>query len=150
MSTLGEAISFYLPGLVQYCIQWSPSGEARNVSLKLRNLIHIQAPFFTNHVYFTLHGRPPLLKGHHFRWPLWRGFTVFNKYCVCWWTGNLIRVFFSPGQHRLFVVVLHAFVCVCLLKALTRSAKHDGKSEVLKQQLKELETREKERIEEER
>ena len=51
-------------------LQWNPSGKARNVSLKLQNLVHFHAPFFTNHVYFTPHDRPPLLKGHHFRWPL--------------------------------------------------------------------------------
>ena len=57
-------------------IQWNPYGKARNVSLKLQNLIHIYAPFFTNHVYFTPHDRPPLLKGHHHGWPLQRGSTV--------------------------------------------------------------------------
>ena len=44
-------------------VQWNPSGEARNVSLKLQNLVHFHAPFFTNHIYFTPHDRPPLLKG---------------------------------------------------------------------------------------
>ena len=53
-----------------YYIQWNPSGKARNVSLKLQNLVHFHAPFFTNHVYFTPHDRPPLLKGHHLGWPL--------------------------------------------------------------------------------
>ena len=51
-------------------IQWNPSGKARNVSLKLQNLVHFHAPFFTNHVYFTPHDRPPVLKGHHLGWPL--------------------------------------------------------------------------------
>ena len=32
-------------------IQWIPSGKARNVSLKLWNLVHFHAPFFTNHVH---------------------------------------------------------------------------------------------------
>ena len=48
-------------------IQWSSSGKARNVSLMLQNLVHFHAPFFTNHVYFPPHDRPPLLKGHHLR-----------------------------------------------------------------------------------
>ena len=47
-------------------IQWKSSGEAREVSLKLQNLVHFHAPFFTNHVYFAPHDRPPLLKGRHF------------------------------------------------------------------------------------
>ena len=51
-------------------IQWNPAGKARNVSLKLQNLAHFCAPSFTNHVYFTPHDRPPLLKGHQFGWPL--------------------------------------------------------------------------------
>ena len=50
-------------------VQWNPSGKARNVSLKLQNLVHFHAPFFTNHVYFTPHDRPPLLKGHPLGWP---------------------------------------------------------------------------------
>ena len=57
-------------------IQWNPSGKAGNVSLKLQNLVHFHAPFFTNHAYFTPHDRPPLLKGHHLGWPLQRGSTV--------------------------------------------------------------------------
>ena len=44
-------------------IQWNPSGKPRNVSIKLQNLVHFHAPFFTNHVYFTSHDKPPLLKG---------------------------------------------------------------------------------------
>ena len=59
-----------------FIIQWNPSGEARNVSLKLQNLVHFHAPFFTNHIYFTPHDRPPLLKGPHLEWPLLRGSTV--------------------------------------------------------------------------
>ena len=51
-------------------IQRNPSGKARNVSIKLQNLVHFHASFFTNHVYFTPHDRPPLLKGHHLGWPL--------------------------------------------------------------------------------
>ena len=51
-------------------LQWNPSGKARKVSLKLQNLVNFNAPFFTNHVYFTPRDRPPLLKGHHFGWPL--------------------------------------------------------------------------------
>ena len=58
-----------LIGVLFWCIshfvlQWNPSGKARNVSLKLRNLVHFHAQFFINHVYFTPHDRPPLLKGH--------------------------------------------------------------------------------------
>ena len=52
------------------CIQWNPSGKTMKVSLKLQNLVYFHAPFFTNHVYFTPHGRPPLLRGHHLGWPL--------------------------------------------------------------------------------
>ena len=67
-------------------IQWNPSGKARNVSLKLQNLVHFHEPFFTNHVYFTPHDRPPLLKGHHVGWPLrWvafiEGFHCIYMYC---------------------------------------------------------------------
>ena len=54
--------------VLSYAIQWNSSGKARNVSLKLQNLVHFHAPFFTNHVYFTPHDRPPLLKGHHLEW----------------------------------------------------------------------------------
>ena len=57
-------------------LQWNPSGKARNVSLKLQNLVHFHAPIFTNNVYFTPRYRPPLLKGHHLEWPLLRGSTV--------------------------------------------------------------------------
>ena len=106
---------------VKYCVCWWTGALIRvffltwpasiNVSLKLRNLIHIQAPFFTNHVYFTPHDRPPLLKGHHFRWPLWRGFTVFNKYCVCWWTGNLISFFFLTWPAS---IIYCCFACICV------------------------------------
>ena len=46
-------------------IQWNLSGKDRKVSLKLQNLVHFHAPFFTNHIYFTPRDRPPLLKGHH-------------------------------------------------------------------------------------
>ena len=45
-----------------------PPGKARKVSLKLQNWV--QAPFFTNHIYFTPNERPPLLKGHNLGWPL--------------------------------------------------------------------------------
>ena len=51
-------------------VQWNPSWKARKVSLKLQNLVHFHAPFFTNHVYFTPHGRPLLLEGHNLGWPL--------------------------------------------------------------------------------
>ena len=51
-------------------IQRNTSGKARKVSLKLQNSVHFHAPYFTNHVYFTPHDRPPLLKGHHLGWPL--------------------------------------------------------------------------------
>ena len=51
-------------------LQWNPSRKARNVSGKLGNLVHFQSPFFTYHVYFTPHDRPPLLKDHHLGWPL--------------------------------------------------------------------------------
>ena len=47
-----------------------PLWKDRKISLKLQNLVHFHAPFFINHVYFTLHDRPPLLKGHHIGWPL--------------------------------------------------------------------------------
>ena len=58
------------------------SGKARNVTLKFQNLVHFCAPFFTNHVYFTPHDRPPLLKGHHLGWPLKRGSTVLSKHTL--------------------------------------------------------------------
>ena len=51
-------------------VQWNPSGKARNVSLKLQKLVVFHVPFFRNHVCFTPHDRPPLLKGHHLKWPL--------------------------------------------------------------------------------
>ena len=41
-------------------IQWNPFGKVRQVSLKLQNLSHFLAPFFTNHVYI------PLRTGHLF------------------------------------------------------------------------------------
>ena len=56
--------------IMKMLLQWNPSGKARKVSLKLQNLVNFNAPFFTNHVYFTPRDRPPLLKGHHFGWPL--------------------------------------------------------------------------------
>ena len=37
---------------------WNPSGKTGEVSLKLQNLVHFHAPFFTNHVYFTPRDRP--------------------------------------------------------------------------------------------
>ena len=43
-------------------IQWNPSGNARKVPLKLQNLVHFDAAFFTSHVYITPHAsfeRPP-------------------------------------------------------------------------------------------
>ena len=46
-----------------------PLWKVRNVTLRLQNLVHFRAPFFTNHVYFTPLDRPPLLKGH-IGWPL--------------------------------------------------------------------------------
>ena len=60
----------------QYDVQWNPSEKARNVPLKLWNLVHFHAPFFTNHVYFTSHDRSPLLKGHYFG-GLYRGVPLF-------------------------------------------------------------------------
>ena len=41
-------------------------GQECLATLKLQNLVHFHSPFFTNHVYFTPHDRPPLLKRHHF------------------------------------------------------------------------------------
>ena len=73
-------------------IQWNPSAKARNVLLKLQNLANFHAPFFTNHVYFTPHDRPPLLKGHHFGWPLFRGSTVYELFIafVCFVVCSLL------------------------------------------------------------
>ena len=67
----------FLPQKMYVLLQCNPSGKARNVSLKLQNLVHFHAPLFTNHAYFTPHDRPPLLKGHHLGWPLQKGSTVF-------------------------------------------------------------------------
>ena len=87
-------------------MRWNPSGKARNVSLKLQNLVHFCAPLSTNHVYFTPHDRPPLLKGHELGWPLLRGSTV---YCfsaeslkkILWWSSwNL------PSKALLLIHVL--------------------------------------------
>ena len=66
-------------------IQWTPSGKAKEVSLKLHNLVHFHAPFFTNHVSFTSHDRPP------FWVPLYA--ITWNKMetSLCWlegWTHN--------------------------------------------------------------
>ena len=47
-------------------IELQDSGKALNISMKLQNLIHFRALFFANHVYFTLHDRPPVLKAHNF------------------------------------------------------------------------------------
>ena len=44
--------------------------------INLRNSVHFHAPFFTNHVYFTPHHRPPLLKGHRHGWSLYRGSNI--------------------------------------------------------------------------
>ena len=60
----------YTPYWILGIIQWNPAGRARDVSLKLRNVAHFRAPFFTNHVFITPHDRPPLLKGHLLGWPL--------------------------------------------------------------------------------
>ena len=46
----------------------------------MSNLAHFYVPFFTNHVYFTPHDRPLLLKGHHIGWPFKRGSAVCH-YC---------------------------------------------------------------------
>ena len=59
-------------------LQWNPSGKTGNVSLNLQNLVHFRAPFFKNHVYFTLHDRPSLSKSYHLAWPLFLGFIVFG------------------------------------------------------------------------
>ena len=42
------------------------------------NLVNFHAPFFTNHVYFTPHDRPPLLKGHQSGVAFIGGSTVFQ------------------------------------------------------------------------
>ena len=55
--------------------------KARNASLKLLNFVNFHAPFSRNHVHFTHHDRPPLLKGHHLAWPLWRGSIVYS-FCI--------------------------------------------------------------------
>ena len=61
-------------------IQWNPSGKAREVSLKLQNLVNFHAPFFTNHVGFFL----PLMTGHLF-WKatilggLYKGVPLFRN-----------------------------------------------------------------------
>ena len=90
---------------VRFSIQWNPSGKARNVSLKLQNLVHFRAPFLTNHVYFTPHDRPPLLKGQHHGWPLSRGSTVFTNLDVFVWLG-------SP-KHDLLYLLKNAIQQLC-------------------------------------
>ena len=59
-----------LQTICHWKLQWNPSEKTRKVSPYLQNLFHFYAPFFTKHIYFTPHDRPPLLKGHHLGWPL--------------------------------------------------------------------------------
>ena len=66
-------------GLEKISITVEPFWKGQAVPLKLQNLVHFHTPFFTNHADFTLHDRPPLLKGHHLGWPLQKGSTVYQS-----------------------------------------------------------------------
>ena len=48
-----------------------PLWKGQEKSLKLQNLVHSQAPFFTNHVFIL-----PLMTGH----PFWKGTTLGGLY----------------------------------------------------------------------
>ena len=133
----------YPPSLIQ---SWNPSGKAREVSIKLQNLVHFHAPFFTNHVYLTPHDRPPLLKGHHLGWPLYRGSTQswkFPRVCrseddnfgggpgtFCWFFFNFMFVICDSRHEDLQLFWLsfkHWFHCINILSGFSRNARKTKK-----------------------
>ena len=98
-------------------IQWNPSWKARNVSLKLQNLVHFRAPFITNHVFL------PLMTGHLF----WKATILgafiggFHLYIQTWrkkiiyWMESLIKlwvyklqlpIFYELSNFQSFVIVV--------------------------------------------
>ena len=81
-------------------IQWSPSGKARNVLLKLQNLVHFHAPFFTNHVYFTTYDRSSLERP-----PSWVAFIegfrcIFFHWSEVMFFKNLTIYFEWPNEYE--------------------------------------------------
>ena len=86
---------------MDFQIQWNPSRKARVVSLKLQNLVHFHAPFFTNHVYFTPHDRPPLLEV-----PLY--------YHTLWPEGGLLFAYYITSLLSLCRLIWKHWTCKCL------------------------------------
>ena len=59
-----------------FVIQWNSSGKARDVSLKLRNLVHFHAPLLQ--IMFIL----PLMTGHLFWKATILGDFIEGFYCI--------------------------------------------------------------------
>ena len=68
-------------------IQWNPSGKAKNVSLKLQNLAHFHAPFFSKSCLFY-----PSWQATSFERPLfWVAFMEgFNCICVLYYNSSIL------------------------------------------------------------
>ena len=105
----------YLYLITVFGEQWNPSGKARNVWLKLRNLVHFRAPFFMNHLYFTPHDRPPLLKGHPPSWVafiegfhcIWRLLSAYITILI----NRLIRTNLYQNKGIRSTLPIHTFYC---------------------------------------